>query len=80
MIEERLQEANIRSEIKYYKSDTRVKKDHKETIMTYVYRKTRFLITELIKDRKTKIFDNPTLKNFKRLLLITEKNFQDLKN
>lgn len=34
--------------------------------MAYIYRKTRFLIAELIKDRKAKIFDNATLENFKQ--------------
>jgi len=65
MIEERPQEANDRSEIGHYESDTIVGKDHKGAIMTYVCRKTRFLIAELMLDRKAKTFNNATLENFK---------------
>ena len=65
MIEERPQEANDRSEIGHYESDTIVGKDHKGAIMTYVCRKTRFLIAELMPDRKAKTFNNATLENFK---------------
>ena len=65
MIEERQQEANERSEIGHYESDTIVGKDHKGAIMTYVCRKTRLLIAELMPDRKAKTFNNATLENFK---------------
>ena len=65
MIEERGQEANDRSEIGHYESDTIVGRDHKGAIMTYVCRKTRFLIAELMPDRKAKTFNNATLENFK---------------
>ncbi|MEI6856748.1 hypothetical protein [Psychrilyobacter sp.] len=33
--------------------------------MTYVCRETRFLIAELMPDRKAKTFNNVTLENFK---------------
>jgi len=33
--------------------------------MTYVCRKTRFLIAELMQVKKVKIFNNTTLENFK---------------
>ena len=67
MIEERPQEANDRSEIGYYESDTIVGADHKGAIMTYVCRKTRFLIAELMPDRKAGTFNKATLENFKYL-------------
>lgn len=65
MIEERPQEADERSEIGHYESDTIVGKDHKGAIMTYVCRKTRYLIAELMPDRKAKTFNAATLENFK---------------
>ncbi len=65
MIEERPQEANDRIEIGHYESDTIVGADHKGAIMTYVCRKTRFLIGELMPDRKAKTFNSATLENFK---------------
>jgi IS30 family transposase len=65
MIEERPQEANDRSIIGHYESDTIVGADHKGAIMTYVCRKTRFLIAELMPDRKAKTFNEATLENFK---------------
>lgn len=65
MIEERPQEADDRSEIGHYESDTIVGKDHKGAIMTYVCRKTRYLIAELMPDRKAKTFNAATLENFK---------------
>lgn len=65
MIEERPQEANDRSEIGHYESDTIVGADHKGAIMTYVCRKTRFLIAELMPDRKAGTFNKATLENFK---------------
>jgi len=65
MIEERPQEANNRSEIGHYESDTIVGANHKGAIMTYVCRKTRFLIAELMPDRKAETFNRATLENFK---------------
>jgi IS30 family transposase len=65
MIEERLQEANDRSEIGHYESDTVVGADYKGAIMTYVCRKTRFLIAEPMPDRKARTFNKVTLEIFK---------------
>ena len=65
MIEERPEDANNRTEVGHYESDTIVGKDHKGAIMTYVCRKTRFLIAELMPDRKAKTFNEATLENFK---------------
>jgi IS30 family transposase len=65
MIEERPEEANNRSEIGHYESDTIVGKDHKGAIVTYVCRMTRFLIAELIPDRKAETFNKATIENFK---------------
>ena len=65
MIGERPKAADNRSEVGHYESDTIVGKDHKGAIMTYVCRKTRFLIAELMPDRKAKTFNEATIENFK---------------
>ena len=65
MIEERPEEANNRTEIGHYESDTIVGKDHKGAIMTYVCRKTRFLLAELMSNRTAKTFNEATIENFK---------------
>ncbi len=66
MIEERPQGANDRSEIGYYEGDAIVGKDHKEVIMTYVCRKTRLIIAELMPDRKAKTFTSENGKEFSK--------------
>ena len=65
MIDERPSEADDRTEIGHYESDTIVGKDHKGAIMTYVCRKTRFLIAELMPNRKAGTFNEATIENFK---------------
>lgn len=65
MIDERPAEADDRTEIGHYESDTIVGKNHKGAIMTYVCRKTRFLIAELMPNRKAGTFNEATIENFK---------------
>ena len=48
----------------HYKSDTIVGKDHKGAITTYVCRKTRYLIAQLMPDRKAKTFTSDNGKEF----------------
>ncbi len=61
MISERPHEANNRSEIGHFESDTA----RKGAIMTYVCRKPRFLIAELMTDRKAATFNQVMIENFK---------------
>lgn len=65
MIEERPQEANERSEIGHFESDTIIGSGKQGAIMTYVCRKSRLLIAELMKDRKASTFNQATIENFK---------------
>jgi len=57
MFEERPQDANDRNEIGRFESDPIVGSDRQGAIMTYVYRKPRFLIAELMLDRKAATFN-----------------------
>ncbi len=61
MIEERPREAEDRSEIGHFESDTIVGSGRQGAIMTYVCRKSRFLIAELMPDRKAETFNNSTI-------------------
>jgi IS30 family transposase len=65
MIEERPKEADERSEIGHFESDTIIGGGKQGAIMTYVCRKSRFLIAELMKDRKANTFNQATIENFK---------------
>lgn len=65
MIEERPKEADERCEIGHFESDTIIGSGKQGAIMTYVCRKSRFLIAELMKDRKAKTFNQATIENFK---------------
>ena len=65
MIEERPKEANDRSEIGHFESDTIIGSGKQGAIMTYVCRKSRFLIAELMDDRRAETFNQATLENFK---------------
>jgi len=65
MIEERPKGANDRSEIGHFESDTIIGSGKQGAIMTYVCRKSRFLIAELMKDRKANTFNQATIESFK---------------
>ena len=65
MITERPKEANNRSEIGHFESDTIIGSAKQGAIMTYVCRKSRFLIAELMADRKAATFNQETIENFK---------------
>lgn len=65
MIEERSKEANDRNEIGHFESDTIVCAGKKWAMMTYVARKSRYLIAELMVDRKSETFNKSTIENFK---------------
>ncbi|WP_319370836.1 IS30 family transposase [uncultured Ilyobacter sp.] len=65
MIEERPKEADDRSEIGHFESDTIVGKGRHGAIMTYVCRKSRYLIAELMPDRRSSTFNQATIDNFK---------------
>lgn len=65
MIEERPKEAEERSEIGHFESDTIIGSGKQGAIMTYVCRKSRFLIAELMVDRKANTFNKATIENFK---------------
>ena len=65
MIEERPKEADERSEIGHFESDTIIGSGKQGAIMTYVCRKSRFLIAELMEDRKAHTFNQATIENFK---------------
>lgn len=65
MIEERPKEANDRSEIGHFESDTIIGSGKQGAIMTYVCRKSRFLIAELMDDRRAETFNQATVENFK---------------
>jgi len=65
MITERPLEANNRSEIGHFESDTIIGSGKQGAIMTYVCRKSRFLIAELIPDKKAATFNSATIENFK---------------
>ena len=67
MIEERPRKAEERSEIGHFESDTIIGSGKQGAIMTYVCRKSRFLIAELMKDRKAGTFNQATIENFKYL-------------
>ncbi len=65
MIEERPREADERSEVGHFESDTIIGGGKQGAIMTYMCRKSRFLIAELMKDRKANTFNHATIENFK---------------
>ncbi|UUV20062.1 IS30 family transposase (plasmid) [Fusobacteria bacterium ZRK30] len=65
MIEERSEEANDRSEIGHFESDTIVGAGKKGAMMTYVDRKSRYLVAELMINRKSDTFNEATIENFK---------------
>lgn len=65
MIEERPKEADDRSEIGHFESDTIIGSGKQGAIMTYVCRKSRFLIAELMEDRKAATFNQATIESFK---------------
>lgn len=65
MIEERPQEADNRSEVGHFESDTIIGSGKQGAIMTYVCRKSRFLIAELMEDRKAGTFNQATIESFK---------------
>ena len=65
MIEERPKEADDRSEIGHFESDTIIGSGKQGAIMTYVCRKSRFLIAELMEDRKAATFNHATIESFK---------------
>lgn len=65
MIEERPAEANERSEVGHFESDTIIGSKRQGAIMTYVCRKSRYLIAELMTDRKAATFNQATIENFK---------------
>ena len=65
MIEERPEEANDRSEIGHFESDTIIGRGKQGAIMTYVCRKSRFLIAELMEDRKADTFNQATIESFR---------------
>ena len=65
MIEGRPLVANGRSEIGHFESDTIVGAGKQDAIMTYVCRKLRLLIVELMKDRKASTFNHFTIENYK---------------
>ncbi len=65
MIEERPREADERSEIGHFESDTIIGSGKQGAIMTHVCRKSRFLIAELMEDRKASTFSQATIENFK---------------
>ncbi len=67
MIEERPQEANERSEIGHFESDTIIGSGKQGAMMTHVCRKSRFLIAELMEDRKAATFNHATIESFKYL-------------
>jgi IS30 family transposase len=64
-IEERCEEANNREAVGHFESDTIIGSGKKGAIMTYVDRKSRFLIAELMEDRRADTFNEHTLENFK---------------
>ena len=65
MIEERPKEANTRSELGHFESDTIVGSGKQGAILTYVCRKSRFLVAELMQDRRSITFNHATIENFK---------------
>jgi IS30 family transposase len=65
MIEERSREAEDRIEVGHFESDTIVGSSRQGAIMTYVCRKSRFLIAELMPNRKSETFNNATIESFK---------------
>lgn len=67
MIEERCEKAENRSEIGHFESDTIIGSGKQGAIMTYVCRKSRFLIAKLMPDRKALTFNEATIKSFKAL-------------
>ncbi len=67
MIEERPREAEERSEVGHFESDTIIGSGKQGAIMTRVCRKSRFLIAELMRNRKAATFNHATIENFKYL-------------
>lgn len=75
MIEERPEEANNRSKVGHFESDTIVGSERQGAIMTYVCRKSRYLIAELMPNRKAGTFNQATISNFKYFPLKHIKTF-----
>lgn len=75
MIEERPKEADDRSEIGHFESDTIVGSGKQGAIMTYACRNSRFLIASLMPDRKAITFNESTIKSFKALPTAIAKTF-----
>lgn len=67
MIDERPPEADERSQVGHFESDTIIGSGKRGAIMTYVCRKSRFLIAELMIDRKANTFNQATIESFKYL-------------
>ncbi len=67
MIEERPREAEERSEIGHFESDTIIGSGKQGAVMTHVCRKSRFLIAELMENRKATTFSQATIESFKYL-------------